>query len=149
MSKYCYLAGPVRGLTFRGANQWRVEFAAAVHPIVCINPLRGREVYGDDETIQTNYTGLDTNANAVIRRDTYDVLNCDIVIANLLGAYEVSIGTMIELGIAHQAGIPIGVIIEPFGNPHEHAWFDVLAMFRTPDLDLAARQVLKMLQAYK
>ena len=150
MAKYVYLAGPIRGLTFQGANQWRTEFAASVYPCITVSPMRGKDNLDREDAIRDDYKdNLDANARATLSRDTFDVRNCDMLIANLLGAYEVSIGTMIELGMAHTLHKPIGIVIEPYGNPNEHAWLDQICAFRTPDLDQAARQVIKYLSAYK
>ena len=42
--KKIYLAGPISGLTYEGAQDWRDEFSASISAeIACFSPLRGKE----------------------------------------------------------------------------------------------------------
>jgi len=42
--KKIYLAGPISGLTFEGAQDWRNYFTSKISPeIDCFSPLRGKD----------------------------------------------------------------------------------------------------------
>ena len=42
--KKIYLAGPISGLTFEGAQDWRTYFSNKINPeIQCLSPLRGKD----------------------------------------------------------------------------------------------------------
>lgn len=125
-----YLAGPITGLNFQGAVDWRnqarEELAAA--GIDGLSPMRGKEYLeeiardvaftsdGDKYAIQGP---LSTN-RGITTRDRWDTQRCDLVLMNLLpAAGRISIGTMIELGWADSVRTPVVCVMEP-GNVHEH-----------------------------
>jgi len=57
------------------------------------------------------------------------------MLANLLGAKTISIGTMIEYGWASAHRIPIVTIIEPAGNIYDHPFIRKLTGFRVETLE--------------
>ncbi len=59
----------------------------------------------------------------------------DIVLANLLNAQDVSIGTMFEYAWADDFHKPIISIIEKEGNIHEHPFVQEATGFRLETLD--------------
>jgi nucleoside 2-deoxyribosyltransferase len=67
---------------------------------------------------------------------------------NLLGAKKVSIGTCVEIGWANAHDIPIVLIMEPDGNPHDHAFVTETASFRTDNLNDAVYIVKAILADY-
>ena len=72
---------------------------------------------------------------AITGRDRYDVMTrCDAVLVYLLGAEEVSIGTVIEVGWADAARKPIILVIEDEGNVHDHPMVRCPAAFRVSSL---------------
>ncbi len=141
--KSVYLAGPIRGLSYGSATDWR-EFAKvelAKYDIVGVSPMRAKEFLGRVSEIDANVNileGLDeviAGQKGLTTRDRFDATRCDVFLANLLGANKVSIGTMIEYGWADACRKPIITIIEKEGNPHEHAMIRELTGFRVESLE--------------
>jgi nucleoside 2-deoxyribosyltransferase len=146
-----YLAGPIAGLTYDSAEDWRgyvrqkLEIAAK-HPVQALSPLRAQEhlrevgTFTDkgDETERLQCP-MSTPRGLTVR-DRNDAMNCDVLFVNLLGAKKVSIGTVMEVAWADAKRIPIVVAIEPDGsNIHEHAMINETIGFRVTSLDEAIR----------
>jgi nucleoside 2-deoxyribosyltransferase len=138
-----YLAGPISGLNFAGASDWRLDAKAelAAWGIKALSPLRNQE--------HLKKVGVFTNAAAetarlespmsmpkgLTIRDRWDAMRCDVLLVNLLGATKVSIGTVMEIAWADAKQIPIVTAIEADGsNPHEHAMLDHCIGFRVQTL---------------
>ena len=49
-----------------------------------------------------SHTGLPVVVKGIVTRDRWDVAKADVVLMNLVGATQVSIGTMVELGWAER-----------------------------------------------
>lgn len=144
--RYVYLAGPVTGLTFAAATEWRQQMAAffrTVTPDVrALDPLRGMIARDFDahESLHSTDSAQCTIAH-YMARDLQDIDRSQLVLANLLDMEEPSIGTMIELGYARAKNVPILVAAaEPL-----HPWVELLAVrvHRSP-LE-AAQAVVRML----
>ncbi len=106
-----YLSGPITGLDYKGCTDWR-EYARtwlADLNIEGLSPMRGKEYL--------------------------EGKGCDFMLCNLLGAKQVSIGTMIELGWADLSRTPVVLVMEPSGNIHEHAFVRQLAGYRVDSLE--------------
>ena len=91
-----------------------------------------------DENVISCQKGLTT-------RDRWDCMHCDLLLANLLGAKEVSKGTMIEYGWADAFRKPIITIIEREGNVHDHPIIRELTGFRVEDLEEGLEVARKIL----
>jgi len=146
-----YLAGPITGLSYTGATDWRADVSDELLPhVIGVSPMRGKEYLRHKEVI--GGTSADFAAmkqalsmpQAIVCRDRWDVQTCDAVLMNLLGAERVSIGTMIEAGWADASRKPLVVVIEPKGNVHEHGMLDQLTGYRVTTLAEAVH-ILKML----
>lgn len=131
-----YLAGPINGLSLKEANDWRDDLGTAIYQwtgAYPLSPLRDKE--GLEELSEIGPQGYETtllsNQRALVTRDRYDVQRCDLMVVNLLGAKQVSIGTMVELGWADARRIPIIVIMEE-GNIHDHAFIREIANWIVP-----------------
>lgn len=138
-----YLAGPISGLNFVGATDWR-EYAKGElkqFGVKALSPLREQE--------HLKSVGTFTNAAAetarllspmstpvgLTTRDRWDATRCDVLLVNLLGARTVSIGTVMEIAWADLVRKPIVMAIEPDGsNPHEHAMLNNSIGFRVSTL---------------
>ncbi len=130
-----YLAGPIKGLTLYGAVEWRDAFARQLPHVWCLSPLRGKQRLEDVGVITGCYEANPlTSARGVTCRDFWDVRRCDLVVANLLDAQSVSIGTVLELGAAHALNKPIVLIMEP-DNLHEHPMLQEIAGFVVSSLE--------------
>ena len=137
--KTVYLAGPITGLGYAAATRWREQAKLALAPnIACYSPLRGKEHLYAETVIRGDYPGHAlTSAAGITARDRLDCTTCDLLLVNLLGATQVSVGTCIELGWADAHRTPIVLVMEPDGNPHEHPIVSALAPFRAATLDEA------------
>ena len=116
-----YLAGPITGLTFDGATNWRTQVISALPPhIVGLSPLRGKEYLEKEAAVKDSYDmhALSTK-KAIVTRDRFDATRCDVLFVNLLGAEIVSIGTVMEIAWADAHRIPIILVMEE-GNIHTH-----------------------------
>jgi nucleoside 2-deoxyribosyltransferase len=138
-----YLAGPITGLTFGDAQDWRDYVTSHIDPrLQCYSPLRGKDFFKGKGEIKSKeeYTfhPLSTD-KGITTRDRFDCMGSDLVLFNLLGAKSVSIGTMIELGWADAARNPAIVVMEKEGNPHEHPMLRQTTHYRVESLDDAIR----------
>lgn len=122
MKHYVYLAGPITGLTYTGATNWRDKLSKDLNSdkVECLSPMRGKQHLLEAGVLHSgNYDGILTTGKAITRRDYFDCTRADCVLVNLLGAEKVSIGTVMEIAWAYQAKIPTVVIMER-NNVHNH-----------------------------
>ncbi len=140
MSKSVYLAGSITGLTYDQGQDWRlpaIEWLQAYgiegrSPLRCKEFLREIGEITDHRTLEVQ-NPLSSDAG-IVTRDRNDVMTCDAVLMNLLGAKSVSIGTMIEIGWADAFRKPLILVMENEGGLHEHAMVRGLAGYRVSDL---------------
>lgn len=85
--------------------------------------------------------------HGIFKRDKYDVMSCDAMLVNLLGAKRVSIGTMFEMAWAEDHGKPIVLIMEDEGNLHEHCFVTESICYRTNNLDHGIQLIKNILLA--
>lgn len=100
-------------------------------------PLRGKKHLDTNKPLPASLHGkhgLVTN-KAIVSRDSYDVRTCDVMLVNLLGAKEKSIGTVSEIAWAWLLGKPIVLVMEDSGNCHEHGFILEMCGHQTTDLD--------------
>lgn len=144
-----YLAGPVTGLSYSGALEWR-EYAMAelkLAGITAFSPMRAKQHLthiGKLSPTCEGYTHL-SSPRSIMTRDRWDATRCEVMLVNLLGATQVSIGTVMEIAWADLSRIPIILAIENEGNPHEHAMIHEAIGYRVPTLIEALTIVQHML----
>lgn len=136
-----YLAGPITGLTYGEATDWR-QYALGYlgsHGVEALSPMRGKDFIlkriGEREVLGQTYedTPLSTQ-RGIVARDRWDVARADVVLFNLLGAKNVSIGTMVEYGWADAHRKIVVTVMEPTGNPHDHAFVREMSPYRVASL---------------
>ncbi len=134
--KKVYLAGPISGLTYEGAQEWRDEFRNTIDPrIEAFSPLRGKEYLTMRGPLEGSYNEYPLSTDqGITARDRYDCMGSDLVVFYLLGATRVSIGTMIEFGWCDAARNPAIVIMEKEGNVHDYPMIRQIAQFRVDNL---------------
>lgn len=149
-----YLAGPIRGKTFDEANDWRVDTAAKLAAMGhrSSSPMRGKDylrAYGPlngGENTDGSYPQFPlSSGHGLFMRDTFDVRRADVVLANLEGATQLSIGTCMEIQRAYDFGVYTIAVIEP-GSIHDHAFIQQAASLVVPTLE-AALEYLKVVGA--
>lgn len=137
MSRYiAYLAGPITGLSYGNAVDWRDEFCDLLpEEIEGMSPLRGKHYLENEDSIAAAYEDIVlSSSRGIITRDYNDCKRSDIVIANFLGAQKVSIGTVMEIAWAKAFQIPAIVVMEKEGNPHDHPMINESTGFRVDSL---------------
>lgn len=143
-----YLAGPITGLTYAGCTDWRqmAKVELAFYGIDGFSPMRHKEDLHAESMVADCYENiLLSSQRGLTERDRYDCTRCDMVIANMLGAQRVSIGTVIEMGWADANRIPIVLVMEEKGNLHDHAMVRELCPFRVTTVSEAVQTVRKVL----
>lgn len=100
MNKTIYLAGAMKGLTWEDANRWRVQFALKMPKhIQTLSPIRGKlEETDRGDIIPNSIESSSIHSSVGINvRDYNDVRTCDLVVANLQGMHDKSVGTIMEI----------------------------------------------------
>lgn len=132
-----YLAGPITGLSYTGATDWR-DYVAKKLPsyITPVSPMRGKKYLEGTEAIATSYEHIPLScAKGITCRDRHGVMSCDAVLANMLGAKSVSIGTTMEIAWADMIRKPIILVMEKNGNLHDHPMIKEVCGFWVYSLD--------------
>jgi nucleoside 2-deoxyribosyltransferase len=142
-----YLAGPIAGLPYKGAVDWRqkVTNKLATYHINTLSPMRHKIDLGEEVQIQDSYEHLPLSSRkGLTARDRYDVMRCDLVLFNFLDTQKASIGSCIEVGWADAWRKPMVAVITE-GNVHYHAMIRECAGFIVPTLREAVDLVQQIL----
>ena len=134
-----YLSGPMTAVNWGEAEGWR-NYAAnsfTENNIRTYTPLRGKEFLSKLKTIGDYDTAVNKDGigngfavdSAILHRDFHDVSVSDLILVNLWGAPEVSIGTVAEIAWAHQNRTPIVGFWEGKANPHNHPFIRQMIPF--------------------
>lgn len=159
-----YLAGPIAGLEYAGATDWR-EYAEkwlAEWDIEGLSPMRGKEYLANVGVIAQVYDDVAdwplSMAPGFTARDRRDVMTSDIVIANFAVADTVSIGTVMECAWADAYRKLLIVVLDPAQdkgdgitvvNPNDHAMVRQVAQYRVETLDQALALCPPILNAHR
>jgi len=142
-----YLAGPIADCTYEECTDWRAHAAKKLPPhIQPVSPMRGKTFLAKMKKISANAfenNPLCTDAG-VSCRDGNDVKRSDALLVNVLGAKTVSIGTMIEFGMARAWEIPIILVMEK-DNVHQHLMTRGMAGFVVDDLAVGIEIAISVL----
>lgn len=109
-----YLAGPIEGLTYRAAAQWRhyVEYKLDRFCDI-LSPLRGRDVEDEDQIMQgSSARNVLESAASITLRDLADVRRADAVLVYIENDSP-GFGTCVEIGIALERHTPVILVIPP------------------------------------
>jgi nucleoside 2-deoxyribosyltransferase len=147
--KTIYLAGPITGESWEGATDWRDYVQQRLNPgIRGLSPLRAKDYLAKEQSIGDSYEAIPLSASrGIMTRDFFDCQNCDIILAYLKEAQNVSIGTVIEIAWSYAFRKPLIAVIEPSvfengelkekGNIHDHAMLREAISYRVEELDTA------------
>src|ERR1700676_4178011 len=92
--KLVYLAGPISGATQKTKFSWRDQFKTHLkRDIRCLSPLRDHIDSTPDYPLTMEKL---RHGHGSVSRDRMDVMRSDLVVANFLGARNISIGTVGE-----------------------------------------------------
>lgn len=139
-----YLAGPITGLTLVDAQDWRSYARKRLkehsQDIEGFSPLRAKDYLLDRGVLSGHPDAYAdrvlSSAKGILSRDRWDVMTCDAVLVNFIGAQAVSIGTVMEIAYADAFRKPCIVAMEE-GNLHHHAMLDTSVGWICDGLDLA------------
>lgn len=154
MKPKVYLAGPITGLNYQDATEWRRLVTMWLEPdIAGFSPLRRKDYLKDEVSIKDTYdaknlasvnvpdisrAAIMSNQRAIYSRDYNDVITSQAIIVNLLNTTKVSIGTVMEIAWADQARIPVILVMEEKGNIHEHSMLREASSFRVDNIEWAS-----------
>lgn len=145
-----YLAGPITGLTFGEAEDWR-SFAKrqlADANITGYSPLRAKDYLLERGVLSGHPDAYNdqvlSSAKGILNRDRWDVMTCDAMLVNFLGATATSIGTVMEIAYADAYRKPVVVVMEE-ENLHHHAMLDSSVGWIVTDLDFGIELVKAIL----
>jgi len=120
-----YLAGPMVGLSFKDASQWRNTVTRKLKskwnilsPLTALDQ-KSKFPFKTLSQTDTDHRPIKHVPSAFVTVDEFFVDKCDFVLANFIGSTRVSIGTVWELGYAWGQGKKIVSIIEP-ESIHDH-----------------------------
>jgi len=133
-----YLAGPITGLSYGDATDWRDYARTKLHPSIAgMSPLRAKTYLSHIGSIKDTYEEIAlSSGKGITARDLNDCRRADMVIANFAGAEAVSIGTIMELAWARAFDVPCVAVMEE-GNLHWHAMVRESVGFIVSTLDEA------------
>lgn len=143
---YVYLAGPILGITHGQAVEWR-EYAKTLFPenIICLSPMRNKEyLQGVGKITIQEYPDPLSTPKGINTRDRNDVIRCDVVLANFLGATNLSLGTAIEFGWADMLRKPV-VVTMTEKDIHYHKMIRDIAGYIFPTIEESVEMVKKIL----
>lgn len=151
MKNLVYLAGPITGLSWEDANDWRNQVKNRLpRHISTLSPLRGKQYLEQRSTVDGKINDCYedyplSSSRGINTRDYWDCTRATVVFVNLLGAKTVSIGTVMEIAWAYANKIPTILVMEESGNIHEHAMIRESVGFRVPTLDMGVEILVSLL----
>lgn len=155
--KTVYLSGPITGLDYSQARYgWRVTLANLFEPgIKVLSPMRHEGHLAEMQepmsvealkAFEKENHHLFSHHKMIVAKDELDIEQCDIMVVNLLGAKEVSQGTVYEMGYARGVRKPTIVIMEADGsNLHKSPFITETPIKVVSTLEDAAKIVNSLL----
>lgn len=146
-----YAAGPITGLSYEGATDWRVTAATRLMSlsagrIEVLDPMRHKDYLADQTNLADSYDEhVLSSQRGIYGRDRLDCMRADALLVNLIGAERVSIGTVMEIAWADSKKIPIVLAMERKGNVHEHSMLREACYWRHDSLDAAIATTYRLL----
>jgi nucleoside 2-deoxyribosyltransferase len=134
-----YLAGPITGTIVEQAQDWRAICRETLAPkIEVLSPVRQPFETLDERAELSSEQRLHMmrHGRSVATRDRFDVMRCDLVIANLIGTTNVSIGAVGEIFWADAYRKPV-IMVREHKNVHTHAMLDALVGWIFDDIHQA------------
>lgn len=122
-----YLAGPISGLTYDDAQEWREDASHLLGPyIAAYSPLRAKSFLRSEGKLEGSYSNPLASQRGIMTRDHFDCQTSDAILCYLLGVTKPSLGTVMEMAWAYAYKKPLVVVMEPGDcvfvppiNPHD------------------------------
>ncbi|KKN67760.1 hypothetical protein LCGC14_0457930 [marine sediment metagenome] len=156
-----YLAGPIKGLNYAEATDWRVEARRllAQQGLDGFSPMRAKHFLKGSLSISTDefYDNVIATPQAIVTRDRYDIRTCDMMLINVQGATTASLGTAIEIGWADSWRKPIVIVgidtplpcfdcervgcgyYSPNPSPFKHEFIEALVGYKVETVEQAVQ----------
>lgn len=144
MNKSIYLSCPISGLTdeqldvVKARHRFYSEVLAE-HGIKVLSPMRGK-AYNNGQ-----FTHKLSQSKAITARDHNDVKNCDLMLIDMCGFDQKSIGAAIEFGWCHAYRHPIVAVHYDNCSMLQHGIVQTLIDFVADDHDDAVDLILNIL----
>lgn len=141
-----YCAGPITGVSYSESTDWRKYVASKLPPhIKAVSPMRGQEYLNSEESVRDSYEEHPMSSQKGITfRNRMDVMRCDMVLVNFLGAKKVSIGSVMEVAWADAWRKPI-IVVMGKNNVHSHSILREASNFIVESLDEAIATAIAVL----
>jgi len=115
-----YLAGPIKGKSYKSATEWREEAAdtfksagGILHHIHILSPMRGKTFLKNEKHIDSKeYSEPLATPKGILCRDYDDVQRADLIIANVQNVEAAIVGTTMEIAWAKMLGKPIILVVD-------------------------------------
>jgi nucleoside 2-deoxyribosyltransferase len=142
MKPTLYLAGPMSGLTWRQALEWRKQATDVLHTQWrIINPVRHQvpterldEIIPCSTQHNNKHVALHLTATGIASQDEFYIDQSDWIFCNFLDAVKPTFGSVWELGYAWGRRKHILSVIEP-GSMHDHPFIRRRSHVFTPSLE--------------
>jgi nucleoside 2-deoxyribosyltransferase len=147
-----YLAGPIHGLEYDAATDWRFQTSAALRDrgIESLNPMRAKLNIAERGRISNDfrdYAGLGSmfTSRGIISRDFNDVKRCDAILVNLLDTPQAPTGSTMEIAWAYAFQKPVVAAIADDHKLLLHPMFVEALPYRVLNLEEAIDTVAVLL----
>lgn len=141
-----YLGGPIRGLSYQEASDWRNEAIRRLSDVgmKCLSPMRNKELIKDEEKITDSYESLKGySSKDIFNRDKFDVINSDILLFNFTNRKVSIIGSLFELAWGHLLGKYCVVAVDKESIYAKHPFVKESASIMFENIDEAIDYVAK------
>lgn len=156
MNPKVYLAGPIKGLNYNDAVEWREKAKNLLADVGLdgMSPMRAKSYLKDLHDVGQGaidsqpgmYESFPLSTNkGILSRDFNDCSKSNAVIMYLKGAKAVSIGSVMEVAWSHAARVPLVLVMEKAGNVHEHGLMTEACSFRVETIEEAIHVVKAIL----
>jgi len=143
-----YMSGPMAGLTYEEGTEWREYVKDKLDGVAnCLSPYRGKDYFRGQTIKNQEYTQVLSTPKAIKIRDQWDTMNADVVLLNLSNYQLFSIGSIIEVGWADAARVPVVAVIPSESEYFKHPILTQTCAYIVQDLDEAINIVKVLLNA--
>jgi hypothetical protein len=144
-----YLCGPITGLSYQDARHgWRGDIRSKIDKqIDLLSPMRQEKHLSEIQQISPEaYPDNPVSTElAIISKDFLDVQRSTLVVANFLGATQLSVGSICEVSWAYALRKQTVFIMEATGAVHDRFFLKGQAQYFVTSVDQAADIVNSLL----
>lgn len=138
MAYKIYLCGGMTGLPYEEQKGWRDSVKCELNQYARADTIC---FFDPTEYDTSDYLKGDDAEELSMKFDVRNLVESDLIICNI-SSNPLSVGTNIELGIAHNLRIPV-ILYNPY-KVQAHPWQQAVADFQTEDLET----LIEMIREY-